>query len=403
MGRGIEKFDVAAMSTQDALGDGEAEAGAFGAVGEEGVKDLGLLFLGDTVASVANDKDSMVFFEGGLDLDGAAFFHCLGGVENEVENDLLDLAFVDFDAEAVRVLWLELNLDFLLLEFEADKAEGVCGKIIEVAEGIHAFAAAAKAKNALDDFFELVDFFGDDIEVGLARVSGLEVEAKRVKEEFDDGEGVADLVGDFGGQHTECGEFFVAAEGFFGGEDAAVESSVVDGDRCEAGEGGEDFFLVVVESVGRVGKGAEYADGLIFKEDGSGEHGDEAFSLDDFLEVAFFGKGEVRNFDLPTALDGDSDGAFADADVFSGGEWAVSTDQELCVEVGLVWFEQAERAGMAVHELSSFDGEALVDVLEVEFAGNAAAEVDEGFELVGFGADLLDEPEFGDDAGGFVG
>ena len=77
--------------------------------------------------------------------------------------------------------------------------------------------------------------------------------------------------------------------------------------------------------MGRVGKGAEYADGLIVKEDGGGEHGDEAFSLDDFLEVAFFGKGEVRNFDLPTALDGDSDGAFADADVFSGGE-AVSTD-----------------------------------------------------------------------------
>ena len=46
------------------------------------------------------------------------------------------------------------------------------------------------------------------------------------------------------------------------------------------------------------------------------------------------------------------------------------------MEVGLVWFEQAERAGMAVHELSSFGGEALVDVLEVEFAGNAAAEVD---------------------------
>ena len=47
------------------------------------------------------------------------------------------------------------------------------------------------------------------------------------------------------------------------------------------------------------------------------------------------------------------------------------------MEVGLVWFEQAERAqAAAVHELSSFGGEALVDVLEVEFAGNAAAEVD---------------------------
>ena len=57
-------------------------------------------------------------------------------------------------------------------EFEAYKAEGVCGEIVEVAEGIHAFAAAAKAKNALDDFFELVDFFGDDGEVGLASVSG---------------------------------------------------------------------------------------------------------------------------------------------------------------------------------------------------------------------------------------
>lgn len=67
---------------------------------------------------------------GGGQRDCAALGHGLGGVDYEVEENLLDLAFVGFDEERGGGAF-EVEGDFALGEFEADEDEGVFDNVSE--------------------------------------------------------------------------------------------------------------------------------------------------------------------------------------------------------------------------------------------------------------------------------
>ena len=115
-------FELAAVGFDDAADDGEAESGAFGfGGGEDGGEGAAALFFGHAGAGVFEVHDQM----GGLSVgpghgaggngEAAAFGHGFDGVEDEVEEGLLQLRGV---AEHERQIGLEIahELDVLVGE-----------------------------------------------------------------------------------------------------------------------------------------------------------------------------------------------------------------------------------------------------------------------------------------------
>ena len=97
----------------DAVRDGEAEAGAGAFCGEEGIEDVGHVFGADAVAGVANaqanvgfgddlapevELSGFLFDHGGADLqEGAAFFERINGVQEQIEEGLNEEVMVAGD------------------------------------------------------------------------------------------------------------------------------------------------------------------------------------------------------------------------------------------------------------------------------------------------------------------
>src|SRR5208283_1835682 len=103
--RPVGNFDRAAMLLNDTVRDGKTEAGAFVRTlgGEEGIVDAAEMLGRDAVAGIRY-----------VDLDGAAFppranfqsasaRHGVAGVEEEIQEDLLELARVAVDGRQAGV------------------------------------------------------------------------------------------------------------------------------------------------------------------------------------------------------------------------------------------------------------------------------------------------------------
>ncbi len=210
-------FDAAFVVFDDFLADGQAQAGAFGFAfsggafgGEEGLEDSGDELVGDAGAAV--DHLNQNFGVGGIAeaFDGeraAAAEHGLAGVDQEIEEDLLELNGI---AEN-----LEIGLD---LDAEGDAIfSGVAGHdqegfIDEFLDGDFAEdgLAAGQAEHGLADFSGLVsalegfaEGLSDQVHVGIFGLGRLEGEL-RVAD--DGGEEVVELVSDDGGDGADGGE-----------------------------------------------------------------------------------------------------------------------------------------------------------------------------------------------------
>ena len=57
---------------------------------------------------------------------------------------------------------------------------------------------------------------------------------------------------------------------------------------------------------------------------------------------------------------------------------------------------------MAVQQLASLASEAAEHFVLLEFADQSLAHINQRLEFVCFGSELLDEPQFGNDAAGFI-
>lgn len=260
--------DPSLVGVEDAAGGGEAEACAAGLGGEVRAEDFLLRLRVDPRAGV-DDVDphgtGLVGFEGGggaedefagLVAGRVGGAHGLEGVEEEVEDGLLDESGIDVGGEGARgEVDAEANLLFFGLwgeevgEFVEEGIEvgGVgieaefAGVFEEVGEdGTEAFDFAAEGGVAAREAFfvfvgnvEIVDPLGEELGV-----------------EADGGEGVFDLVGEAAGHGTEFGEAFGGASALLGGADALDGTA----DGPPRGEGGG----------GDAGEGAE------------GEHGERA-------------------------------------------------------------------------------------------------------------------------------
>jgi len=137
---GVERY-VAVMGEQDAFGNGEAEACAICAPREKTVENVVGEFGRDAGAGIYNVNHGLarapVFLDRDGDRDGAAMGHGLGGVDEEVKQNLLELALVDIHLER-EGRGREAKTNFTLGELEADEHEGIAHDIGKGPAGVEA-------------------------------------------------------------------------------------------------------------------------------------------------------------------------------------------------------------------------------------------------------------------------
>src|SRR5665213_507072 len=240
---GAVDVDLAGVLLHDAVGDGEAEAGAFalaflgGALGgEEGVVDAAEGFGGHagTVVGDADFDDAGAVLGGEGDAAGAAVLHGVLGVHQEVDENLLELAEIALNG---REIGFEVECDFdaagahLMLKERGRVADHG----VDVDAGDVSRASAREVEQAVDDFGSAEGLLGDLVE-DRGEVLAVGVRFELLGEHLgvagDDGEGGVDLMRDAGGEKTDGGKFFRLGELRF--EVHAVGEVVDDDDAADS-------------------------------------------------------------------------------------------------------------------------------------------------------------------------
>jgi hypothetical protein len=210
-------IERAAHFLEELAANEETEAGALRLGCEVGLEESGLILGTDAAAVVMDFEDDArgIILEAAADEDETPAVCGIDGVEDEIEEDLGEVVAHGGDVREIRgELAIEIALAGPLIvagdgedvigDFgECDGAAGGGGgarEIDEVADG---------AADAGDLTFDEVELFGG-VGFGLAAFEHLDDGAEC-------GEGVADLVGDAGGEEAEGGHFFLVDEPRLGG------------------------------------------------------------------------------------------------------------------------------------------------------------------------------------------
>lgn len=272
--------DEAAVFADDALGDGEAEAGAAGVeagggegfeeAGEDGGVDTGAVVDdadGDPFAAVAGGGAGDDADAGGFGVAwGGAAFGGFGGVADEVDEDLDEAVGVAGEVELVADV--EGDVDAGGFAVEGDEGGGFAEDSGDGAVDEAGRAYACEVEEAFAEAFDSADDAAE--EGGLCGVDGAAAGVEAFGEAFDDGEGGVEFVGDTGGHHAEAGEAVGVGEVSACGLEEVVLAFEVVGDFFEALERDGELFAA----------GAEFEDGLV-----AGAHDFAEFVAGDVLGV----------------------------------------------------------------------------------------------------------------------
>ena len=111
------------VGTDEGVNHGEAEAGAVGFGGDEGVEDFGEKFFRDPFPAVGDGKLEITILRLGSKRQVAAVGHGVGGVLNQVDENLAELVGIGLEGGAI-VATLDLPLDPMFVEFTGEKING---------------------------------------------------------------------------------------------------------------------------------------------------------------------------------------------------------------------------------------------------------------------------------------
>lgn len=257
----VADVDASRVCVDDAVNDGEAQACARAAGGEEGVEHAGDDFGRDAWATVADaeahDGDAGAAADGGADARATEFEavfalfggHGLHGVLHDVDEGLREQGGVarEFGAAAVADDVEMGHFGALVLADGEDAVEEISG-----GDGLHAeleFACEAEdiTHDVLDDAGGRVDLSSDR---GFGRVGG-EVFLEHAGVEADGAEGIAHFVSDAGGHFSQRGETLAALDLFVGFVQFAGEAGDFGAERVV---GGLQFACDVVEGREQAGE-----------------------------------------------------------------------------------------------------------------------------------------------------
>ncbi len=267
------------MLAEDAAGDGQAETGASGFVRDKRREQAGQDFGGDSRAGIADfDLDlGLAFFgfEAGDMFGGehdfgakgqrAAAVHGVDGVEEEVEERLLELARVGVD-QVLAGVEQQVFLDAMGLDLVLHEAEGVPQEFVHAGGTERRLSGPGEPQQLTDEQVDPAHFTADQ-RGGVVRF----LLEEKFDEGFDGDEGVFDFVSDAGGEGADGGEFL---EALGLGLEFAGGGEVVENEECQRPRAGR----VLPRKTGGAHHGA-FA-GIVFE--GDQTFGRGLISLDGF-------------------------------------------------------------------------------------------------------------------------
>ena len=294
------------VAQKDPLGDGEPEAGSVGSSREEGVEDAVLDRVGYACARVGDVDRGRCDALRPLpeaERDHAALGHGLHGVDQQVEQHLLDLALVALDHQRLAGR-LERQVDLVLGHLESDQQERVVDDLRQVAARVQVRGGLGEAEDPGDDALQLVELLADHPHVGLPRIALLEVQAEPPVQQLEHGQRVADLVGNLRGEEPQGRQALAFSQGFLALEDTRVKPDVLEGYRAEPRQGEAKPLLVIVEAVDLAREDGEDPQNLALIDDRGGEQGLQALLVGEIRHLAKPRGLDVEVGDRPAGMDG---------------------------------------------------------------------------------------------------
>src|SRR5579859_2480212 len=242
---GALDVDLAGVLLDDAVAYGEAEAGAapFAGLGsglgsKEWVINALEIFGRDAGAGVGNDGLD-VAVDDGREAQFSALRHGVFGVEQQVKEDLLELAGIAVDA---RKLAVEVHLysDARGLHLMLDESQGVANDLVEVGVAELGGGGAGEVQEAVGDLGGAEGLLGNTLKQRRKPFVAAHLLGEHLGVAADDGERGVDLVGNAGGEQADGGELVGLRELRFEGDalgDVIDKHDAADGDEVAREQG----------------------------------------------------------------------------------------------------------------------------------------------------------------------
>src|SRR5579859_177965 len=209
LAEGAAGFDLASMGLDYAIGEGKAKAGAFLAGGEEGPKDFGKRVGRNAFAVVFDADDGVIVFAGERDIDRALAGDGLDSIENEIQDDLLDERRIVGHGGKGRIRRKE-NFDGTRANLLLRQHHGLLDRDVQVG-GVEGGRPRTRiGEQIVQDVLDVEDFILDVSEHGSAGAIGGKFLAHHINDAGDAREGIANFVGEAGGQFAKGGKVFGA-------------------------------------------------------------------------------------------------------------------------------------------------------------------------------------------------
>lgn len=219
-------LDFAAVGLDDSMGEGEAEAGAFLACRKERPKDSWKRVGRDPFAVVFDPDESVIAFAGERDIDRAFPRNGLDSVEHQIQDDLLNERRIVGYGRKGRV-WRKQNFHGTRAHLLLGKHDGLLDRDIQIGGMESGRPRTRVGEQIVQDVLDVEDLVLNVGEDGTAAAVGREFSAHQVNHAGDAREGIANFVGEAGGEFAKCGEVFCpahfAAVEFFDFEAIALE------------------------------------------------------------------------------------------------------------------------------------------------------------------------------------
>lgn len=259
-------IDLAAVFAHDAADNHETETGAHAAGGEEGLEEAIEVLGGDAFAGISETDAHFEVVESGFHRQGATVGHGLASVADEVVKSLLHLIAIQWHGGDVGAKG-GLHGDVMLVEFRLQKAQGFQDQFSDHHRLQLRLSGADGGQKLADDEVEAFDFGERHVEVLLQFGTGRPHFAQSAFEQLQvDGEGVegvAELVGDAGGEHGEGAD--ALALDFFLGQLARLGDVTDQHDEAERDfvvDGGDGEVEVAIFGINDLQVAADHRAGL---------------------------------------------------------------------------------------------------------------------------------------------
>ncbi len=185
----------------------------------------------------------------GGDCQYAAFGHCFGGVEDQIEKRLFELRRFARHRRQIR-LKVSHQLGVLVFELVPHQQGQFVHQFVEIDRRQLRLSRAGEIKNLLHDCVQVLNLLVNDSGVLGSRIAGRKLQVQRMVQHLHHRERVADFMRDLGGEQAKSGKLFVLAQLLLDVHHPLVEPGLLDGNGRQLGQRAENADLFIGKTVG---------------------------------------------------------------------------------------------------------------------------------------------------------